>query len=238
MPTGKVLGPKHLKQHPCKTASLFPKYSISTAPRGEIHLKTQSCARSVHSLCTDRAGEFRRLFPRLTTSSPALPIPALAKAAPGATMAKDSMYIWANVISRVHNKCSPAMLTRLLHIEPAHGAQLYTQLMADGAITAPNAYGLSQSTDPLYQNFASVPGHGPKSVGDINKPNKDKVLESVKADEDPAEVPDEHNVDEHIELEEDNEGVAEKAQTDPKCTGRSDNVFASFEAIWNRQRRS
>ena len=141
--------------------------------------------------------------------APALPIPALAKTAPGATMAKDSMYIWANVISRVHNKCSPAMLTRLLHIEPAHGAQLYTQLMADGAITAPNAYGLSQSTDPLYQNFASVPGHGPKSVGDINKPNKDKVLESVKADEDPAEVPDEHNVDEHIELEEDNEGVAE-----------------------------
>lgn len=114
--------------------------------------------------------------------TPALPIKALGAAVPAAELAKDSMYIWANFVTRVHNKCSPDMLTRLLHIDPSHSAKLYAQLMADGAITAPNMFGLSQSTDPLHQKFATVTGHGPKGLSTVEKTGDSNPLKKALSD--------------------------------------------------------
>lgn len=103
--------------------------------------------------------------------APALPLPSLAKAAPAAMAAKDPMYFWANFVSRVHNNCTPDMFSRLLKLEPGHSATLFNQLIADGAITAPDAFGLSQSTNPLYPEYSRVMGHGKKVVESLKKSN-------------------------------------------------------------------
>ncbi len=116
--------------------------------------------------------------------APALPLKSLAAAAPAA--ATDSMYVWADFISRVHNKCSPEMLMRLLKVDASKGHALYSQLMANGAISAPNAYGISQATKPLYQEFATVTGHSAKSAAPASASRKvslDKLI-----DEDPQEA--------------------------------------------------
>lgn len=88
--------------------------------------------------------------------APALPLPSLANAAPVAEMAKDSMYFWAQFITRVHNKCSPAMLTRLLKLDPSHASDLYDEMLRDGVIGPADAFGISKATDPIYQEFAKV----------------------------------------------------------------------------------
>jgi len=136
---------------------------------------------------------------------PAVPIPALAKVAPVAAATKDSMYIWASFVTRVHNKCSPDMLTRLLKIDPAHSAKLYAKMLSDGSITAPNAFGISQSTNPLNQQFATVTGHGKNAATVTEKPETKlkKVL---------SEQSDETEISEPIKDDEDLEGdLAEDA---------------------------
>jgi len=118
--------------------------------------------------------------------APALPLPALAKAAPAVAAAKDPMYFWANFVSRVHNKSSANMITRLLKIDAEHGAKLYAQLIADGALTAPDAYGLSQSTNPLYPEYSRVAGHGPKTVENLTKSNNKQSLDTASSDKEEA----------------------------------------------------
>lgn len=140
--------------------------------------------------------------------TPALPIKSLAKAAPVAKIAKDSMYFWAHFVTRVHNKCSPAMLTRLLKLEPAQSEKIYADLLADGAITPADAFGISRATDPLYQQFATVTGHGPKISSASDKPLKklEKIVEA-ETDDTREETPD--NDDNSREIEEVSEGFTE-----------------------------
>ncbi len=115
--------------------------------------------------------------------TPALPLPSLAATGQAAVAAKDSMYVWANFITRVHNKCSPEMLSRLLKVDAGHGAKLYAQLLADGAISAPNAYGISKATEPLYQQFATVTGHGSKVAATAEPSDNSKLLDKVMDDD-------------------------------------------------------
>lgn len=127
--------------------------------------------------------------------APALPIPALSKAAPAATMARDPLYLWANFVTRVHNKTSPDMISRLLKVDAEHGAKLYAQLIQDGALTAPDAFGLSQSTNPLYPEYSKVMSHGKKAIETVQKANNTKPLEDMTSDAAPAEndeAPKEH----------------------------------------------
>jgi len=109
--------------------------------------------------------------------TPALPLSALASGAPAVAAAKDPMYFWANFISRVHNKSSPGMLSRLLKLDPDHASRLYTQLVSDGALTAPDAFGLSVSTNPLHPEFSRVAGHGKGAIETLKKQNKNNILE-------------------------------------------------------------
>jgi|GEM_PF-1992929 len=115
--------------------------------------------------------------------APALPLPSIAKAAPAAMAVKDPMYFWASFVSRVHNKCSPAMLTRLLKLEPEHSAKLFSQLLADGAVTAPDIYGLSQSTNPLYPEYSRVMGHGNKLVNSVDDSSNKDILKDRLSDQ-------------------------------------------------------
>lgn len=117
----------------------------------------------------------------------AAPMPAIASSAAAANTAKDSMYIWANFITRVHNKCSPEMLSRHLRLDAAHGARLYSQLLADGAISAPNAFGISKATEPLYQQFATVTGHGSKAIAKT-KDIRDLVEDICDEDDEPQDM--------------------------------------------------
>ncbi len=116
--------------------------------------------------------------------APALPLPSIAKAAPAAMAAKDPMYFWASFVTRVHNKCSPAMLTRLLSLEPEHSAKLFSQLMADGAVTAPDIYGLSKSTNPLYPEYSRIMGQGKKLANSLDEGGNKDVLKDTLNDAD------------------------------------------------------
>jgi len=124
--------------------------------------------------------------------TPALPLPALAKAAPIAGMATDPMYVWAQFITRVHDKCSPAMLSRLLKLETSHAEGLYADLLKNGVIGPANSFGISRATDPLYQEYAKI---GAKQVQTINPnqetANKPKLKSSNLGDEAGKETEDE-----------------------------------------------
>lgn len=111
--------------------------------------------------------------------TPALPLPALSKAAPIAGMATDPMYVWAQFITRVHDKCSPAMLSRLLKLDTTHAESLYADLLKNGVIGPANTFGISRATDPLYQEYAKI---GAKQIQPLNSnpktTNKPKLKSS------------------------------------------------------------
>lgn len=90
-------------------------------------------------------------------SLPALPLRAATAAtattaATGAAgMAGSQAYLWAEFVTRVHNRASPAMLERLLKIDADTAARVYGELLRDNVITAPDAFGLSRATNPYPQ---------------------------------------------------------------------------------------
>lgn len=145
--------------------------------------------------------------------TPALPIPSIAGAAQATTMAKDPMYIWANFVSRVHNKTSPGMISRLLKVDPDQGAKLYAQLIDDGALTAPDAFGLSQSTNPLYPEFSKVMSHGKKALDGAGKVSKNKHLKTQKLDQDDLLSTENQECSEHNESSTDVETMTEEDPT-------------------------
>ena len=96
----------------------------------------------------------RREFTRGLASlgiAPALPLPALG-AAPSAGVASaavsaaaEKMYFWGWFSARVHDRCSPEMLQNMLKVSPEVAAEVNNRLIRNGAITAPNALGVSKA---------------------------------------------------------------------------------------------
>ena len=84
------------------------------------------------------------------TTLPALPLNALAHAAPVAATSNQP-YLWASFVARVHNNCSPAKLQRLLKMDETTAKAVYSELIKTNVITPPNAYGFSQAINPYPQ---------------------------------------------------------------------------------------
>ena len=107
----------------------------------------------------------RREFTRGLASlgiAPALPLPALG-AAPSAGVASaavsaaaEKMYFWGWFSARVHDRCSPEMLQNMLKVSPEVAAEVNNRLIRNGAITAPNALGVSKAVDPLYDMYNTL----------------------------------------------------------------------------------
>jgi len=81
-------------------------------------------------------------------ATPALPLAARA-AAPAATALPPGSYLFAELIARAQNTCSPALLAKHLRLDAATARQLFGQLVTDGVIKAPSAAGIAQATRPL-----------------------------------------------------------------------------------------
>lgn len=96
------------------------------------------------------------------------------------------MYIWADFITRVHNKCSPNMLSRLLKVDADKAAQLYARLMADGVIGAPDVFGISKATKPMFTQYTTVAGHSPEPEITLDKQGSSEASKTVKPTEAPS----------------------------------------------------
>ena len=92
-------------------------------------------------------------------SVPFLPGKAIAGTVQTAAAVKgiEQPYLWATFVSRVHNKSSPAMLQRLLKLEPDVAHAVYDRLIQNKIITTPNSWGLSQAINPFPQFTLSGP---------------------------------------------------------------------------------
>lgn len=80
-------------------------------------------------------------------SAPALPLPL--SAAPTVPSAAAAQFATAKLLARAHNRCSPAMLQRLMQVDPAVAAELNGMLVRRGVISAAAADGASMALDPL-----------------------------------------------------------------------------------------
>lgn len=73
-----------------------------------------------------------------TAALPMIPAKALAGMAPTAAAASmDQPYLWASFITRVHNNASPAMLQRLLKLDPSVATRVYSELVKNNVVTPP-----------------------------------------------------------------------------------------------------
>lgn len=79
----------------------------------------------------------------------ALPLPSAA--AQVAKPAASPLYAWAVAIARAQDRASPAMLARQLRISQTAASELYTSMIANGAIRAPLFGGMARAAQPLFR---------------------------------------------------------------------------------------
>ncbi len=128
-----------------------------------------------------------------TAALPMIPVKALAGMAPTAAAASmDQPYLWASFITRVHNNASPAMLQRLLKLDPSVATRVYSELVKNNVVTPPNAYGISRAVNPFPQpGMAHMQGQtGANSITGSKKSAKLDTSKVTKTDERRAEPSD------------------------------------------------
>ena len=118
--------------------------------------------------------------------APALPLPALARGAPAAgavamSTAAEQMYFWGWFTARVHKTCSPDSLSRLLKLDPDVATEIFNRLLTDGAITPPDAFGVSRAVDPLYEKFTTMKGEVAKRVAHGDTASGDRPRRRLKS---------------------------------------------------------
>lgn len=116
-------------------------------------------------------------------AAPAVPIPSLAKAMPAITPAALEYFDWAKMIVRAHNKCSPAMLQRLLKLEPTMALEVQSALLKEGVITMPGLNGMSEAVDPMYRDVFRNAGGTDISQADAAPEAKDPKLSTQEGSE-------------------------------------------------------
>ncbi len=103
-------------------------------------------------------------------AAPTLPIALPAAAATPAALPPGA-YLWAELIARAQNACSPSMLANHLSISTTASQQLFNQLLRDGVIKAPSLAGVAQAAKPLQTAGAehTIVGKAAKKVTDWPK---------------------------------------------------------------------
>lgn len=82
-------------------------------------------------------------------SAGSLPARFALAAAPAAPVGTSAQLATASLLARSHNRCSPAMLQRLMRVDEAMAAQLHQTLVRQGVVTATGANGVAMATKPL-----------------------------------------------------------------------------------------
>lgn len=116
---------------------------------------------------------------------PSLPLASPHAAAMTTSAVDASTYKWAEMIVRAHNKCTPAMLQRLIGLSPANAAALQAEFLAKGVIGAPSQFGIHQATKPLWQGAFPKPHVQTKKAVEMVEQLLDHVSEP---DDEPTEI--------------------------------------------------
>ena len=110
----------------------------------------------------------RRDFTRGLASlglAPALPFRALGAGATGVavvgTMA-ERMYFVSWYTARLNKTCSPDMLVSDLKLNPEVAKEVFEKLVRTKIVSAPNAFGISRTVDPLGKSYAGMATKGVK----------------------------------------------------------------------------
>ena len=143
-------------------------------------------------------------------ATPLLPGSTLAKAAAPAAAPMHAFthpYSWAAFVSRIHNKASPDMFKRQLSLSDEMAKQVYDTLIKENVITAPNAVGISQATQPFRRDISAIQNLQPEKAFD-KKPAELKAKRGETLDEERQDTtPEVEKTDEDIKLEADSETV-------------------------------
>ncbi len=79
--------------------------------------------------------------------------PAIPLAAPAAAKAPAALppgaYLWAELIARAQNACSPGMIAKHLRISSTAAERLFNQMLHDGVIKTPGLGGVAQAAKPM-----------------------------------------------------------------------------------------
>ena len=94
-------------------------------------------------------------------------VPALPLAAATVPQAKSAQLATAKMLARAHNRCSPAMLARLMRINGGLAAELNAAVFRKSLITAAGADGASMAVSPINTNC--IPKQAFKPINLIQK---------------------------------------------------------------------
>lgn len=81
-------------------------------------------------------------------AAPAIPVAAAPVATAKAALPPGA-YLWAELIARAQNTCSPAMIAKHLRISTTAAEGLFNQMVQDGVLRAPGLTGAAQAAKPL-----------------------------------------------------------------------------------------
>ena len=119
----------------------------------------------------------RRSFTASLAALFAVPaLPAGASLVPAAApQTAVSHYTTAKLLARAHNRCSPAMLQRLLRVDSAIATELNAMLLKRGVISAAGAQGVSMATAPLNTHCITNEAMRASNVAQKLKDAKEKL---------------------------------------------------------------
>ena len=116
-------------------------------------------------------------------------MPAAGSLAPvSAAPTAASHYATAKLLARAHNRCSPAMLQRLLRVDSAIATELNGMLLKRGVISTVGAQGVSMATAPL--NTHCMTNEASRALNFVQKikearPKLDRGSEALVPSEEP-----------------------------------------------------
>ena len=112
--------------------------------------------------------------------APALPLPAIGKTATVATASADKLYFVGWYTAKLNKTCSPAVLASELNVDPSIAREIFTKLVKNNTVSAPNALGVSQTINPLGDTVRRANGQAMTRVlNEQSKTVKKRVLDTV-----------------------------------------------------------
>lgn len=129
----------------------------------------------------------RREFTRGLASlglTPALPLPAMgagATATAAASTIVDKLYFVGWYTARMNKTCSPEVLVSELKVDGDTARKIFSKLVKNGTVSAPDAFGVSRTIDPLRSNYRRLARNTAKrAVAQTSKPTGQDALKTAK----------------------------------------------------------
>ena len=136
----------------------------------------------------------RRDFTRGLVSlglTPAVPIPAIgagSTATATAAASADKLYFVGWYTAKLNKTCSPEVLASQLKIDGGIAKEIFGKLVKNGTVSTPDAFGVSQTIDPLRDTARRVRAEVSKRVLDQNSEHLERVKKLLTEEEEIAEI--------------------------------------------------